>query len=135
MHDKKTTQVTDPGGLETAPDSSIGHPAPLVEPPTRKRADAELRLWHRLQNRQLGGFRFHRHLMIPPYQVDFACLGRQLIVEIADERCLDQARNRYLQAAGYTTLRFRAGDIADRTDKVIDAVLAALRRTRGRVIV
>ena len=42
----------------------------------------ERRLWDRLRDRKLEGFKFRRQGRIGPYIVDFICLDAKLIVEI-----------------------------------------------------
>jgi very-short-patch-repair endonuclease len=43
---------------------------------------AESKLWARLRNRQLDGFKFARQEPIGPYYVDFVCRDRRLVVEV-----------------------------------------------------
>jgi len=44
--------------------------------------DPERRLWSRLRNRQLGGFRFRRQRPIGNYICDFVCLSESVVVEL-----------------------------------------------------
>ncbi|MFY9260815.1 MAG: DUF559 domain-containing protein, partial [Gallionella sp.] len=44
--------------------------------------DAEIRLWHRLRNRQLAGCKFRRIHPYLDYVLDFVCLEKSLIVEV-----------------------------------------------------
>jgi very-short-patch-repair endonuclease len=49
------------------------------------RADAtaaETRLWAKLRNRGLNGFKFSRQVTIGPYFADFCCRARKLVVEV-----------------------------------------------------
>ena len=46
----------------------------------RASTDAEIRLWSRLRNRQLG-VKFRRQYQIGPYFADFCCIERGLVVE------------------------------------------------------
>ena len=43
--------------------------------------DVERRLWSRLRDRQLDGFRFRRQVPLGQYVVDFCCLSARLVVE------------------------------------------------------
>jgi very-short-patch-repair endonuclease len=43
---------------------------------------AEAKLWAKLRNRQLGGFKFVRQAPIGPYFADFLCRERKVIVEV-----------------------------------------------------
>ena len=99
--------------------------------------DAEQLLWHRLRDRQLGGFKFRRQLPIPPYIVDFVCLGRRLIVEIdggqrADRRRYDDKRTRSLEEKGYRVVRFWNHDVLLQTEAVLEAILEALAVRAGK---
>jgi len=40
----------------------------------------EKRLWRRLSNSQLGGFKFRRQAVIAPFICDFLCPSRAFIV-------------------------------------------------------
>ena len=44
--------------------------------------DAERRLWYRLRAHRFDGHKFKRQVPIGPYVVDFACLGRKLVIEV-----------------------------------------------------
>jgi very-short-patch-repair endonuclease len=48
----------------------------------RSLTPAESRLWAKLRNRQLGGFKFIRQEPLGPYYADFVCWDRRLIVEV-----------------------------------------------------
>jgi len=47
----------------------------------RALTQAESKLWAKLRNRQLGGFKFTRQEPIGSYYADFVCRDRKLIVE------------------------------------------------------
>ena len=76
----------------------------------RNETDAEHVLWHLLRNRQMEGRKFVRQYPIPPYFADFACREAMLVVELDggqhDESARDQIRTAYLNAKGYSVLRF-----------------------------
>ncbi len=89
--------------------------------------DAESRLWRRLRQKQLDGFRFRRQHPLGPYVADFFCAEARLIVEVdggqharALER--DDARSRWLAARGYRVLRFWNNEVLGNTDGVIDVI-------------
>ena len=48
----------------------------------RGQTNAERRLWARLRNRQVSGFKFRRQLPLDRYVADFACVEARLIVEL-----------------------------------------------------
>src|ERR1043166_1136415 len=72
--------------------------------------DAERRLWYRLRAHRFDGHKFKRQIPVGPYVVDFACLGRKVVIEVdggqhADSRS-DIARDTYLRDQGFQVLRF-----------------------------
>ena len=93
--------------------------------------DAEMRLWSRLQRKQIDGHRFRRQVPFGAYVVDFACLEARLIVEVdggqhADEIKRAAARTAWLEAAGFRVLRFWNNDVLGNTDGVVEAIRVAL---------
>ena len=48
----------------------------------RAETEAERRLWHRLRDRRLAGFKFVRQERIGRYVADFCCREARLIVEV-----------------------------------------------------
>lgn len=44
--------------------------------------DAERRLWYRLRAHRFDGHKFKRQFPVGPYVVDFACLGRKVVIEV-----------------------------------------------------
>ena len=92
--------------------------------------EAEARLWSRLRNRMLGGFKFRRQVPIGPYIADFLCAERMLIVE-ADggqhaDNAADLCRTRFLEERGYRVIRFWNPDVLSNTDGVLEMILIAL---------
>jgi very-short-patch-repair endonuclease len=93
---------------------------------------AELRLWLRLRNRQLGGLRFRRQAPIGPYIVDFFCPERNLIVEVDGDQHghesnmkHDAERTRWLEGRGHRVLRFANVEVTNDLDAVYAAISAA----------
>ena len=89
--------------------------------------DAERALWHRLNRRQLEGHKFRRQVVIGPYIVDFACLPRQLIVEVDGRQHMDPdghetARTAWLESQGYRIVRFWSNDVLRNTDGVVQSI-------------
>jgi very-short-patch-repair endonuclease len=84
-----------------------------------------------LRDRKLDGIKFRRQVPIGPYVVDFACLRYRLIVE-ADgphhdaER--DAARDAWLAAQGFRTLRFTNEEIAAKDWRIVQRILVATGR-------
>ncbi|HVT52191.1 MAG TPA: DUF559 domain-containing protein [Dongiaceae bacterium] len=101
----------------------------------RRITDAEVKLWLRLNNRQLGGHKFRKQVPIAPYIVDFACLELKLIVEADggqhdENRAKDEKRTAYLEGRGYRVLRFGNTDVL----RNIDGVVEVIARTIGMEI-
>ena len=99
--------------------------------------EAEQRIWQRLRNRQLGGWKFRRQHPIGPFYADFACLEAGLVVELdggqhfepeAIER--DERRTAALRQLGFAVLRFDNRQALAETDAVLTAVLQWLEQHR-----
>ena len=95
--------------------------------------DADRRLWYPLRAHRFGGFKFKRQVPVGPYIVDFACLGRKLIIEVdggqhADSQS-DSVRDDYLRRAGFRVLRFWNNDVLRNTDGVLEVVMSEIEST------
>ncbi len=93
--------------------------------------DAERRLWSKLRNRSLGGYKFRRQVPIEGYIADFACVEAKLIIELDGGQHTtsgeaDQRRTEAIGSAGFLVLRFWNRDVLTRTDFVLDEIAAAL---------
>ncbi|MEH3116908.1 MAG: endonuclease domain-containing protein [Methylorubrum populi] len=100
--------------------------------------EAERRLWYRLRDRRLGGFKFVRQESVGPYVADFCCREARLIVELDGsqhaENAYDLVRDAWLTERGYRVLRFWNAEVMTNTIGVLNTILAALPpspRTRG----
>jgi len=97
----------------------------------------EVRLWLKLKNRNLDGWKFRRQTPIGDYIVDFYCPAARLVVELngythgfEDQFEHDQRRRSWLESHGYRVLTFSAdkpGD--DYLDGVWDTIQLALEET------
>ena len=90
---------------------------------------AERKLWHALRDRRFDGLKFRRQVPIGSYIVDFVCLKTGLIVE-ADggqhsENTYDLERDTWLNAQGFTVLRFWNSEISDNLEGVRHAIADA----------
>jgi very-short-patch-repair endonuclease len=92
--------------------------------------EAERRLWEKLRNRQLAGFKFRRQRPIGRYIVDFVCIEARLIVELDGGQHAESARDRLrdasLAAAGYRVLRIWNSEMMDHPESVLIRIAAAL---------
>jgi very-short-patch-repair endonuclease len=87
--------------------------------------------WSFVRNRQLGGHKFKRQVLIDPYIADFVCAKGKLIVELdgprhAVRKDYDVARNAFLRAQGYDVLRFTNEDFAGDITLVLKTIEHAL---------
>jgi very-short-patch-repair endonuclease len=95
----------------------------------REMTDAERLLWFLLRNRRLSGCKFRRQHPIGPYIADFVCLHHWLIVEAdggqhAEARLhADETRTTWLEAQGWRMIRFWNGDILQRQNDVLEAIV------------
>ena len=94
---------------------------------------AEKRLWYFLRNRHLDGLRFVRQLSVGPYFADFACREAALIIELDGgqhaEHQKDLRRTAYLNAQGYSVLRFWNNEVYANRDSVLQAIIDVARGT------
>ena len=97
----------------------------------------ERRLWKLLRDRRLEGLKFRRQVVIGRYIVDFVCPRHRLIVEAdgpshEDRAATDAERDAWLADQGFLVLRFPNGQIENRPWEVIDAIVAASKRTLAK---
>ena len=92
--------------------------------------DAERRLWYLLRGHRFGGFKFKRQVPVGPYIVDFACLGRGLVVEVDGgqhaESAKDRIRDAWLNTQGLCVLRFWNHDVLGNTAGVLQTIMTTL---------
>lgn len=97
--------------------------------------DAEAALWSELRGRGLGGYKFVRQLPIGPFFADFACREALLVVEVDGsqhaESEYDAKRNAFMNANGWSVVRFWNGDVLQQRASVLDTLVAILD---GRMI-
>ncbi|MFA6470443.1 MAG: DUF559 domain-containing protein [Candidatus Latescibacterota bacterium] len=89
--------------------------------------ETEKILWSCINNRQLDGLRFRNQHPIGRYIADFYCHEKQLIIEIdggihRERKEYDENRDSYLEAGGYTVLRFENSEIHHRLDSVLTVI-------------
>lgn len=100
--------------------------------------DAEKRLWYRLRGHRFGGFKFKRQVPVGSYIVDFACIGRGVVVEVDGgqhaESANDRIRDAWLNAQGLRILRFWNHDVLANTDAVLETIMNALVGTEAQTL-
>jgi very-short-patch-repair endonuclease len=96
--------------------------------------EPEYRLWSDLRGRRLNGHKFSRQIPLGPYIVDFACREKNLVVELDGaqhvESQLDEIRTEWLNANGYSVLRFWNDEVLKERRAVLETILAVLE---GRI--
>ena len=97
----------------------------------------ETSLWEKLRKRQLGGLKFRRQHVIHVFIVDFYCPAAKLVIEIdgpvhAEQEEYDKAREAYLEAMGYESIRFNNLDVAEDIELVLAGIYDACMARIGR---
>ncbi len=95
--------------------------------------DAEKHLWYYLRAKRLKGYKFRRQHLVYPYVVDFVCLAKMLIVELdggqhAEQCAYDEKRALFLQAHGYSILRFWNHEVLQETEVVLNEIFTSLKK-------
>jgi len=94
--------------------------------------DAEKALWQHLKARQCG-FKFRRQYPIGPYITDFACKYKKLVIELdggqhALQQNKDDRRTQFVEASGYTVIRFWNNDVLRNIDGVMEDINKTLKK-------
>ena len=89
---------------------------------------AESLLWDCLKA-EIPDYHFRRQQVIGDYIADFACLSRQLVIEVdgeyhsTDEQQLqDEARTEFLNKRGFYVMRFTNQEVMNEIDNVIETI-------------
>jgi very-short-patch-repair endonuclease len=95
--------------------------------------DAEARLWRHLRHWPMQGTHFRRQAPIGPYIADFACMAARLVIEldgshhgVGESVARDEARTRWLEAAGYRVIRFWNNDLVNNMQDVLESICGAV---------
>jgi very-short-patch-repair endonuclease len=90
-------------------------------------------LWRHLRNGALNGLKFRRQHQLGTYIADFFCSSAGLVVEVdgsqhfePDAQRYDKERTTYLESRGLRVLRVTTVDVLDRTEHVLQAIVAAV---------
>ncbi len=96
----------------------------------RKMTDAEILLWSKLRDRQIGDAKFRRQVPFDRYIADFLCKEHRLVIEVDGGQHADSAgdkvRDQAMIASGYRVLRFWNNDVLGNIEGVIEAIRQAL---------
>jgi uroporphyrinogen-III synthase len=92
----------------------------------------EKAMWSLLRDRRLRGIKFRRQFPIGTFVADFCCYDLKLVIEVdggvhetAPQMASDENRDIYLQARGYTILRFSNQRVLEEPSGVLDEILDA----------
>ncbi len=93
----------------------------------------EIKLWVRLRDRRLGGFKFRRQHLLRPYCTDFYCDEAALVVELdgqthAATAVQDGLRDERLGERGIVTLRISVSEFELDIDGALDLILRTVRQ-------
>lgn len=97
----------------------------------KNQTDAETKLWCRLRNRGLSGYKFRRQVPVGRYIADFVCMEMRLIVELdggqhAEQVTYDQEREAYLRSEGYVVVRYWNNEVLGNLDGVLETLTLTL---------
>ena len=103
----------------------------------REAAPAEQKLWWKLRDRRLSGFKFRRQQPVGRFIADFYCAECRLAVELDGDthdgrEKYDEARTQWLAANGIAVIRFLNTDVHKNLDAVVDAIFKACEERRAR---
>ena len=96
--------------------------------------DAERRLWYRLRDRRLKGYKFRRQHPIGKYIVDFCCIERSLVLELDGGQHAthlinaDRERTAYFWKMGFQVLRFWDNDVLRNEEGILLEIVNTLER-------
>ena len=89
---------------------------------------AESLLWDCLKA-EIPDYHFRRQHVIGDYIAAFACLSRQLVIEVDGEyhftdeqQLLDEARTEFLNKRGFYVMRFTNQEVMNEIDNVIETI-------------
>jgi very-short-patch-repair endonuclease len=92
--------------------------------------DSETTLWRHLRAHRLNGEKFRRQQPIGRYVVDFVHFGARLIVEADggqhNSAAVDEQRDTWLRAQGFTVMRFWNNEIMQNLAGVLETIMAAV---------
>ena len=96
---------------------------------------AESALWNHLKSKNLEGRKFRRQQSIGNYIVDFYCPSEKLIIELdrdphGDPKQIqkDISRDKYLEALGFTVLRFENRFVFQEPEIVLNEIKKVFRK-------
>ncbi len=99
----------------------------------RNMPNAEVIMWSKLKQRQIGGRKFRRQYSVGPYVIDFYCAELKLAIELDGESHLrkgakeyDKERQSRIEQYGIQFLRFTNADVYHNLYGVLQCVYEAI---------
>ena len=103
----------------------------------KESTDVEKKLWNRLRDRQLLGYKFRRQHPVDSYILDFACEEAMLAIELdggqhndALHIAHDARRTAVLEKSGWHVLRFWNNEVNENIEGILVRIAEALTRKR-----
>lgn len=100
----------------------------------RQQITTEQKLWSRLRDRRLCGYKFRRQVPLGRFIVDFSCYDARLVIELdggqhaeAVQSMADSERTAWLESRGFRVLRFWNSEVEENMDGVLARILEALK--------
>ena len=91
--------------------------------------DAELCLWQKVRNKQVGGVQFYRQKTMLSFIVDFYSPRAKLVIELdgsqhfeAEHQAKDKKRDEQLARAGIKVVRFDDRQVLTETEAVLRVI-------------
>lgn len=90
--------------------------------------ECEKTLWDKISRKQVNGLKFRRQFPIGGYIVDFYNHEKKLIIEIDgsihnQQKEYDKNRDTYLEASGFSIIRFTNDEVINNINMVIDKII------------
>jgi very-short-patch-repair endonuclease len=97
----------------------------------QRQTKAESLLWDVVRAKRLCGLKFRRQYPIGPFFADFACVARNLIVELDGgyhdyQYADDLSRQSFLEAQGWSVMRFSNEDVLEDVEAVAISIAKQL---------
>lgn len=113
-------------GWQTANKNFYKSYSSIIRELKEKMTTAEMLLWERIRNNQLGA-KFRRQHTIESYVPDFVALSIKLIIEVDGKIHLkkkreDKERTEYLELMGYKVIRFKNEEVESDIDMVVERI-------------
>ena len=98
----------------------------------RNMTPAEVKLWQHLRAHRMGDVHFRNQHVIGNYIVDFCAPRRKLVIELdgshhLEQQEYDEKRTKFLEARGYTVLRFWNNAVMNDLDAVLRVIWNVLK--------